>query len=324
MKSLYLEEIEGLLVEEQEAAQDFESYLKNSNLDKPLFLVEGEEPVQFHWANWDKTCQFQKEFSQKTNFHRERLKKLSNILGVMKSVDVWVRSRGTELKISLYDLYDSYLDNRIRLTWFDRDGETLVSIYNRSGPYITLKSMRWFNKEIYSLFVFRKILTHPMPHRSFRIGVNIPVKIQYEHSSLNEDVINLHQLTERGMIFKISGQNNLYKLQNCEKIGLSFDFTPFVTTFKAHYKETISELRKHCYDQSRETQFSLSGDVIHNYGNYENIRASNAANEFFLFCKYEDLKNDEEVESTTELQTSMSKFVTKLRQGLEKELKKIA
>jgi hypothetical protein len=128
-------------------------YIGKKELHERLNLAHN---ISFHWANWDQTCMIQrkmyKNFNQ--NFH---LSKLNNALNELKSRPVWLCNKVKVIKSDLYSIYESYLDSRLRLTWFERKDEILFSLDSEQGPYFTLTSMKWLDKEIYSKFVLRKI-----------------------------------------------------------------------------------------------------------------------------------------------------------------------
>ena len=129
-------------------------YLGKKDLSENLDLTNG---LYFHWANWDETCLAQRKHYKSFN-NNLNLSKLNTELTSLKTRPVWLCNKVKVLKTDLYALYESYLDSRLRMTWFERKEEILFSIDSEQGPYYSLTTMKWLDKKIYSKFVLRKIL----------------------------------------------------------------------------------------------------------------------------------------------------------------------
>ncbi|MBP9682932.1 MAG: hypothetical protein KBD76_16145, partial [Bacteriovorax sp.] len=148
-------------------------YLGAKELTEHLRLT-GE--LSFHWANWDQTCLVQRKHYKNfnNNFH---LMKLNQKLQGLKNRPIWLCNKVKVMKSDLYSLYESYLDSRLRLTWFERKDEILFSFESEHGPYYTLTSMKWLDNDLYSQFVMKKILLEQYTLRSFRLNASIPVAL---------------------------------------------------------------------------------------------------------------------------------------------------
>lgn len=261
-------------------------YLGTRDLTEHLKLTK---ELTFHWANWDQTCLVQRKHykSFNNNFH---LLKLNQSLQQLKSRPVWLCNKIKVLKSDLYSLYESYLDSRLRLTWFDRKDEILFSFEGEQGPYYTLTSMKWLDNETYSQFVMRKILLEHYTLRSFRLNATIPVVFK-----LNNDVkeygdkVQIHQLSEVGFIFKISDKNFINKIKNASMIELKIPVNHYKKVGSMRIEDAFKALDEDAPISSAEfMHFNLDARIFNFYGNMNNAKRS-CEEEFYIFARYEDL-----------------------------------
>ncbi|MBT3584438.1 MAG: hypothetical protein HN509_06010 [Halobacteriovoraceae bacterium] len=307
------------VIAKRQKAQLFLDYLKEQELGESLPLTEN-NTISFHWANWFRTCNYVKDHMAKSKKSKKRLLNLEEELSEFKKSTIYMKSREKSLKASLFDLYHSYLDNRIRVTWFDRQQETLVSGHNESGPYVTLTSMRWYDKEVFAAFVRKKILTQNIPCRSLRISADIPMNCQYDKSSLTNSDIGLHQLTASGMILKFNGENTLSKLKSCDLFEINLPLEPFVKTSSWDYAKSMNYLSKvdfENYSEELKIRCEISAEVLCKYGNGKNIRSANK-NDFFLFIPYADI---ECINSGESLERIFGSLITKAEDFFTASLK---
>lgn len=261
-------------------------YLGTHELTEHLKLTK---ELTFHWANWDQTCLAQRKHFKNfnNNFH---LLRLNQSLQELKSKPVWLCNKIKVMKSDLYSLYESYLDSRLRLTWFERKDEILFSFDSEQGPYYTLTSMKWLDNEVYSQFVMRKILLEHYTLRSFRLNANIPTVFKLDND-VNEynDKVQIHQLSEVGFIFKIKDKNFLNKIKNSNILELKLPVN--------HYKKVGSLGVEAAFKKLDEEEsilatdylnFKLEARILNFYGNMNNAKRS-SEEEFFIFARYEDL-----------------------------------
>lgn len=268
----------------------FKEYLDNGPLVGKHNLTPNGN-LSFHWANWDRSCEYQKGLLFKNKKQTKRLKNLERDLEKYKEQKAWLSIKRERYEVSLYDLYKGYLDPRLRTNWFDIHAETLVSLDSVSGPYVTLHSMRWFNKEIYEKFVYLKILSQYMPLRSFRLGVDIPVVGIADDSPLKSFEMNLYQLSKHGAVFKISGQKNITNLFESKSATLKFNLHPFKETMNAGAKDLIKHFSKIDFSIINEDELievRIEENILSAFGNNEVARATNG-NDHFLFIPYKSM-----------------------------------
>ncbi len=275
--------------------QELLSYLKEGHLVESLPLVSS-EALSFHWANWNESCLFQKEYLFDNAKSCERYFEFNQSLDEFKNIPVWMKNREKTIKSSLFDLYQCYSDNRIRMTWFERDNEILISMSQESGPYITLSSMRWMDKSIYSRFVMKKLLTQNMPMRGFRLSANIPAHCTFEGIPLKSSIFIIHQISEHGMVLKIKGLHHLNLIENCEKILMNVNLKPFLEVSNATVNETLKRLEQQDFfvlnpEQEKLTTLTIDPSILDKYDNRQNFRMA-ANDEFYLFVRYRDLTNE--------------------------------
>jgi len=299
----------------------FKHYLDNASLVKDFALTKNGN-LSFHWANWKDSCQYQKEYLHRDISNEVKLIQLNDELGELKKTEIWLKNKRGCMKMSLYDVYEGYLDNRLRMTWFERDG-ILMSFENEAGPYISLANMKWFNKKIYAAFMFRKLLTQPIPFRGFRVGLNVPVKCCFDNSPLNTAEFNIHQATEYGIIMKVDGKNNLSKIKNSNTLQLEIDLTPFIRSKGFNYKAMLAEFEKYDFNSSTEANkkmITLPSDIMTKFNNDRNALSGGEAH-FYFFVPYSELFKEPHHKN---LHGLFNKFVEEIKTGLGKEMKKVA
>lgn len=299
-------------------------YLKDSSLLSNMPLISS-EALSFHWANWSESCQFQKEYLFDNAKSCERYFDLNQSVDSFKEIPIWMKNRQKTIQSNLFDLYQCYSDSRIRSTWFDREEEILVSTTQESGPYITLSSMRWMDKSIYSQFVYRKLLTQHMPFRGFRLSSKIPVQVSFDSSPLRISNFIIHQISEHGLLFYIKGHHHFNLMEQSEKISFQINLRPFLEVSNAGVHETLQRLEKQDFylmnpDTDKLTTISINSDILEKYDNKKNFRLS-AHDEFYLFVKYRDMTNES---NSIRLKKLFKSLVTKFEHQFNEILKQSA
>ncbi|MBC7539519.1 MAG: hypothetical protein H7281_11910 [Bacteriovorax sp.] len=261
-------------------------YLGSRDLTEHLKLTN---ELTFHWANWDQTCLAQRKHYKNfnNNFH---LMRLNQTLQELKAKPVWLCNKIKVMKSDLYSLYESYLDSRLRLTWFERKDEILFSFDSEQGPYYTLTSMKWLDNELYSQFVMRKILLEHYTLRSFRLNANIPVVFKLDND-VNEygDKVQIHQLSEVGFIFKIKDKNFLNKIKNSTILELKIPVNQYKKVGSMKVEDAFKKLDEHQNILAADYMlFKLEARILNFYGNMNNAKRS-SDEEFCIFARYEDL-----------------------------------
>lgn len=261
-------------------------YLGSRDLSEHLTLTK---ELTFHWANWDQTCLAQRKHYKNfnNNFH---LMRLNQTLQELRAKPVWLCNKVKVMKSDLYSLYESYLDSRLRLTWFERKDEILFSFDSEQGPYYTLTSMKWLDNEIYSKFVMRKILLEHYTLRSFRLNANIPIVLKFDNDVKEYgDKVQIHQLSEVGFIFKIKDKNFINKIKNSTILELKIPAKHYSKVGKLQIEEAFKRLDEESPLLEQDyTVFKLESRILNFYGNMNNAKRS-ADEDFCLFARYEDV-----------------------------------
>jgi hypothetical protein len=261
-------------------------YLGVRDLTEHLKLTK---ELTFHWANWDQTCLAQRKHYKNFN-NNYHLMRLNQTLQELKTKPVWLCNKIKVLKSDLYSLYESYLDSRLRMTWFERKDEILFSLEGDQGPYYTLTSMKWLDNELYSKFVMRKILLEHYTLRSFRLNAFIPIVFKLDNDvKVYGDKVQIHQLSEVGFIFKINDKNFLNKIKNSQVLELKIPVKQYTKIGKLKIEEAFKRLdEEKPIDENDYLTFKLDARILNFYGNMNNAKRS-ADEEFCLFARYEDL-----------------------------------
>lgn len=293
------------------------NYLGARDLTEHLKLTN---ELTFHWANWDQTCLVQRKHYKNFN-HNFHLMKLNQQLQALRSRPIWLCNKVKVMKSDIYSLYESYLDSRLRLTWFERKDEILFSFENEHGPYFTLTSMKWLDNEIYSQFVMKKILLEQFTLRSFRLNANIPAVLKLDNDVIEyENLVVIHQLSEFGLIFKIKNKNFLNKIKNSTQLKFNLPIVAYTQLALLDAEESFKKLNKQSlHIDSHTVSYSLESRILNFYGNMNNAKRC-TEEEFFLFARYDDLIP---MGHETDLKTLFPPFVDKTKNYFLKNLVEI-
>jgi hypothetical protein len=301
--------------------QYLEKYLSRSNLNDPLLLTEN---LTFHWADWDQTCMHQKsklkKFDSKSNDQKQsNLEELNASLNELKKQNIWLSNKSNIIKSTLYDLYESYMDSRLRLTWFERQDEILFSYESEFGPFYTITSMKWMSKEVYSKFVYRKILTEHCMLRAFRLKTAIPLMLKLDKDFIDHsNKVQIHQISKHGLILKITDKNFMNKINFSRQMHFRIPISTLLLIAPKTLDETLEVFKKINWNSREEyLRFSLDTRIMNFYGNGKNFKHS-PDNEFYVFARYEDFIPDDH---RIELRPAFFHIVEKVYKKFEEEMK---
>lgn len=291
-----------------------QDYLGKKDLTENLVLADN---LTFHWANWDQTCLLQRKIYKNFN-HNFHLSKLNTSLTDLKNTPVWLCNKVKVLKSDLYSLYESYLDSRLRMTWFDRKEEILFSFESEQGPYQTLTTMKWLDKKVYSKFVLRKILLDYFTLRSFRLNTTLPTIFKLNNDvNFYHDKVEVHQISEAGIILKFKDKNFFNKIKNSTSMEISIPVKQYEKTKNKTFEDSINILQNHKEIYAHDYQtYILESRVINFYGNATNTKRS-GEEEFYIFARYEDFQP---FKNETMLNDLFKPMVIKTKTFLESEL----
>ncbi|WP_372655380.1 hypothetical protein [Halobacteriovorax sp.] len=266
---------------------NFVDYIQSSSF-KENYKISANGELFFHWANWRETCQLQKK-SHGDGTHQ--VEYIDNALEFLKAKPIWYQRNFKTVKSNLFELYEAYLDPRLKATWHDFQKSTLVSLHHEAGPFISLTSMRWMDKSVYSLFVYRKLLTGYLPLRDFRLSADINLVAEINESPLNTIHVRLTQLSEKGLILSIDG-HDYNKILKCENIAMKININSFKNTdsFKSVQKFKSNT------EKANDTLI-INGSSLANMSNRNNANYS-SGDEYFFYVPYSEvnlLKSDEDL-----------------------------
>ena len=283
----------------------------HSNTFKDNYQISSNGELFFHWANWGETCKIQKDLLGKGV---DQLDFIDNTLEALKTKNVWFQRNLKSVKSNLYELYEAYLDPRLKATWHDIQKDTLVSLHHEGGPYISLTSMRWMDKSTYSFFVYRKLLTGYVPLREFRLSADINLLAEVNHSPLNNLKVKVTQFSKKGLILAIDGYA-FGKVKNSQSIRVSIN----IDTFK-NYKSFKSLKDFDANTEDASDYMHIKGSSFRNASNLNNADYSNG-NEYYFFIPYSEISFENRNEGASDV---FGKIVTLVEEGLKEEISKIA
>jgi hypothetical protein len=103
---------------------------------------------------------------------------------------------------------------------FASKDEILVSMDNETGPYHTLKSMRWFDRDLCSRFIFKRLLENRAPVRQFRLNINIPLEARLDGNPFTNIKGAVTQISDYGILvfFPYCAQLKLWEKKEADVV----------------------------------------------------------------------------------------------------------
>lgn len=289
-------------------------YLGKEELIKELQINQN---TTFHWSNWDQTCKLQKS-RYKNSLNDTKLVALNNSIFELKKTPMWIRNQTQTLQVNLFYLYNSYLSSSLRDIWFNPKKEVQFSAEGPTGNFYPIATMKWFHKDIYAQLVMQKILLEEYNMRSFRLTTSIPISLKFDTDPKDYHALaSIHQLSEAGIMFKISNKSFVEHIKNAHLIDCSIPITYYQDALELQIEEAWEKVgQKKLITNDDIRVYKLDAKILEMYGNTVNARRS-GEKEFYIFAKYEDLKPlDHEIS----LQSVFCKLVSNTKEHFAKEL----
>lgn len=288
---------------------DVLNYLKNSSL-KDEYVIDNDLDITFHWANWKESLNFEQVKIEQDEAYQKKLNDLILDLDQYKKNKVWVRDDLQLISFTLFDLYQFYLDPRLKMYLKSSKKKLLVSQTEQSGPYVTFLSLRWLEKEIYEKFMRQKILVHKnYPARGLRLGINLELKASSHNQPLTSRIVCIHQFSSYGVTLKFSDRFSIQAFTDSSSFSLIFD------------PSDIKKLVKR-FGGNLNFDFKLDPKILNENGNKHNI-SNQLDGKIYIFCPYKDMlfENNDKNNISESLQKLILDFEEVLSLEIKNELK---
>ncbi len=300
----------SLMIKEQE----FWDYLFSDSLQSD-FSIDPMGILRFHWASWDQTCKWQKEHI-KTHY-QDKLNNLEEKLESFKNIPAWVSHTHQTVKISLYDLYMGYSDKRMRDHFFNNKMQYLVSFETEAGPFVSIPSLKWFDKEIFALFIFHRILTEEIPLRRFRLFCEIPMEYCVGLSATQNSLIHLVQFDENGLLMRIYGRNMMSKI-------LEQDIGQFKIDLSLLSCLGVNGMQDYSLSQtSPSLTISFQTETLRQRNGIFQHFTQTQMSSYYCYLRFEDLFS-EDIELLHEFKQTLKKLIDEVQNNLKIQLDKKA
>lgn len=275
----------GSLISEMD--EGIREYLQFGPLIAPLSLTRNKN-LQFHWSNWDQSCAYLKKIRESGT--TQRFQEIDRQLEKLKSIPIWMTNGVNSIVTNLDGLYASYIDPRLRETWFAHGHGTMVSFDGISGPYVKLHSMRWFEKDIYDLYIYKKILEKTLPLRDFRLSCEIPVDLRLNGDSIRVAQATMYQFSQKGLTLKVFRKNVFEQICVSDDIVMSLLTKPYILGINKNLNDqfdNIGRVNFFARSEKEKDHFRIDKDAIKGHLNLENSLFSNGK-EFYIFLNFKE------------------------------------
>jgi len=216
----------------------------------------------------------------------------------LKSETAWLRGEHSKCLMSLYDLYEFFLDSRVKFFWHYNHDNIHVSTFELDGKFTKMTDLKWFHRDIYKKFVLRQILLNPiLQNRSFRVKTrqNCLVKIKNEYK-----ISTLDQITDKGFIIKLKNVDIVEYLKTSTELKFILAKIPGFLDFEL--KASIN------------SELLLRANSLHNLKN-------DALGESFLFIPFLDISllysEKSNFESFSHLNEMNQSFLNTIQENLK-------
>ena len=271
-------------------------YLKDANLHSKL-NVTARSDLFFHWADWKKSLDFMKKTNELGPDLEACKESLMISIEKLKDYPVWLRNRFDTVRTNLHEVYVAYMDPKLHKVWFNNENsDLLISTVAENGPYIPIRTMRWFVKEIYLNFVYLSLLEDRVPARDFRLRFEQTISCEFENSNFcsTEDVV-FQQFTTTGILIKFSSNQIVSKLQNLERVKIFFNDHYFKSIQADNAREHLflfSVRVKQIFNKHHKARFySLSKKDLITLSKQQDVHKRVDHDSLYLHIPYQNLKS---------------------------------
>lgn len=179
--------------------------------------------------------------------------------------------------------------------------------------------MKWMTKEIYSQFIYRKILTEHYMLRGFRLKTSIPLMLKLDKDFVDHsNKVSIHQVSKHGVILKIVDKNFMNKINFSRQMHFKIPVNSLLSLATKNLDDTLTAFKSIDWESRDEyVKYTLDTRIMNFYGNGKNFRHS-PDNEFYIFARYEDFVPEDH---RTELRPAFFHVVEKVNRRFEEEVK---
>lgn len=260
----------------------YEGFLGTGQIEE-IFWFENKNQLGIHWANSAEGRARVRDWV-KTTEGKIAYQELEAKLFKLKETTIWLSRNRDFIKCSLYELYQFYLDPRIRTSWMQGSDKTMVSFMSEAGPFVELRSLRWLDREILKNFFLLKLINGQAQERECRLSTNMKVQVQQEDYDINSYELSIHQISQKGILLKVEGSHLFEKLMRGKR------WTVLGNTALGAYDCFQGRVNFNIYQPS----FGGSQD------------------QHFLFMNYQQFENAENLQSIVQTINEWNKFSKQL------------
>lgn len=221
------------------------SFLNDTAIHKSLgeeFSLCEKGSMVFHWADFHETCDtIRSHMEADPSLHEDFKRREAAILGLTQ-IPVWIRTQRKVHQMTMHELYERYIMNRSHLVGgIDPFGPIEISFISATGPFKAMTIAECFNKLTYRDFVLINLLKGKLPRRDFRIRLQSRVLVEYGPDFENAKLVNLEQMTSKGLLFSVDSDFFIKELSQCSTMRFLID-TEILRSGKG---KNLAELKAH-------------------------------------------------------------------------------
>ncbi len=281
-----------------------ESYTPKSLGDEFYLCQNGN--MAFHWADFHETCLWMKDHIATGGELSEDFKKREIGIERLKLIPIWIKSNNKVNQLTIFDLYENYILNKTHLIHqIDPLSPVEISFISGTGPFKSMAIAECFSHITYKDFIMIYLLKDKLPRRDFRIRLKAKVLAEYGENFSQARLVNLEQLTSRGILLSLDWGIFMEELSQTENFRILIE----TNSLKESIGKNLSELKSHLslhtfnllYSSKKEDAIELKLNQISSQSSFEFLKNR----KIYLYVSYDDMSKSS-VEKTKNIETFVS------------------
>jgi hypothetical protein len=303
------------------------SFIGDASFQKTLgdeFYLCDHGNMIFHWADFYETCEAIKRQLESNELLRSDFKKREIAISRLQLIPIWIRTKKKVYQLTMFDLYETYItSNSHFVDDLDPVSPIELSFISGTGPFKTMAIAECFSQITYKDFVMVFLLKDKLPKRDYRIRLKAKVLVEFGENFSQARLINLEQMTAKGLLLSLDWNFYMEELSKSEKIRILLE----TQSLNESLGKTVTELKKHLsqhtfnlmYSSRKEDAVELASDQLTVQSSFDFLKNK----KIYLYIGY-----DKMMQGSPEITKSLMSFMNYSRDlirahyiQLEKNLK---
>lgn len=209
----------------------------------------------------------------------------------LKKRKFWMKLSEMEIiQMSVYDVYMSLLKHIKDQSFEDELFNSYeISFIGPLGPFKHSSLIECLNTDLIDKFVFADLLKNRLPLRRMRIRTNGLVDTRYGIDEQYSQKLNICQITDSGILFSTKNDIFINNLESVDFLKVMINTNHLKDFIDSNFTKTFAENEDLFYTDNVLKYFYIDASKIQKSLSFKSVKS----NEYFLFCRYVDMKESE-------------------------------